>query len=113
MTKKRFTAEQIIMKLREAEVVLAQGKPPETMASLGHRRSCATAPLCNPGSRWPPGRDLLESVGVRILFIEPGSPWENGYVESFNEKLRDELLITTNLPGAHLKGVKLFHKPYD
>jgi transposase InsO family protein len=26
------------------------------------------------------------------LFIEPGSPWENGYIESFNGKLRDELL---------------------
>ena len=26
------------------------------------------------------------------MFIEPGSPWENGYVESFNGKLRDELL---------------------
>ncbi len=31
-------------------------------------------------------------VGVKSLFIEPGSPWENGYVESFNSKLRDELL---------------------
>jgi len=31
-------------------------------------------------------------VGVRTLFIEPGSPWENGYVESFNGRLRDELL---------------------
>jgi transposase InsO family protein len=31
-------------------------------------------------------------VGVKTLFIEPGSPWENGYVESFNGKLRDELL---------------------
>ena len=30
--------------------------------------------------------------GSRRLFIEPGSPWENGYVESFNGKLRDELL---------------------
>jgi transposase InsO family protein len=29
---------------------------------------------------------------VKTLFIEPGSPWENGYVESFNGKLRDELL---------------------
>jgi transposase InsO family protein len=28
----------------------------------------------------------------RLSFIEPGSPWENGYVESFNGKLRDELL---------------------
>ena len=26
------------------------------------------------------------------MFIEPGSPWENGYIESFNSKLRDELL---------------------
>ena len=29
---------------------------------------------------------------VRTLFIEPGSPWENGYIESFNGKLRDEVL---------------------
>ena len=50
---------------------------------------------------------------MRILFIEPGSPWENGYVESFNGKLRDERLITTDLSAAHLKGSKLFHKPYD
>jgi transposase InsO family protein len=37
-------------------------------------------------------RHWLNRVGVRTLFIEPGSPWENGYVESFNGKLRDELL---------------------
>ena len=37
-------------------------------------------------------RQGLGKVGVRTLFIEPGSPWENGYVESFNGKLRDELL---------------------
>jgi transposase InsO family protein len=37
-------------------------------------------------------RSWLAKVGVRTLFIEPGSPWENGYVESFNGKLRDELL---------------------
>ena len=34
----------------------------------------------------------LGRVGVETLFIEPGSPWENGYNESFNGKLRDELL---------------------
>ena len=34
----------------------------------------------------------LERLAVQTLFIEPGSPWENGYVESFNGKLRDELL---------------------
>ena len=37
-------------------------------------------------------RDWLPRVGVKTLFIEPGSPWENGYNESFNGKLRDELL---------------------
>ena len=37
-------------------------------------------------------RDWLPRVGVRTLFIQPGSPWENGCNESFNGKLRDELL---------------------
>jgi transposase InsO family protein len=34
----------------------------------------------------------LKDVGIKTLFIEPGSPWENGYNESFNGKFRDELL---------------------
>ena len=37
-------------------------------------------------------RRWLARVGVQTLFIQPGSPWENGYVESFNGKLRDEFL---------------------
>ena len=37
-------------------------------------------------------QDWLPRVGVTTLYIEPGSPWENGYNESFNGKLRDELL---------------------
>ncbi len=37
-------------------------------------------------------RDWLGRLGVGTLLIEPGSPWDNGYVESFNGKLRDELL---------------------
>jgi putative transposase len=37
-------------------------------------------------------REWLGRVGVKTLFIEPGSPWENGYIESFNGKMRDELL---------------------
>ncbi len=36
--------------------------------------------------------DWIKGVGAKAAFIEPGSPWENGYVESFNGKLRDELL---------------------
>tara|TARA_Y100001934_G_scaffold259407_1_gene330651 strand:- start:331 stop:708 length:378 start_codon:yes stop_codon:yes gene_type:complete len=37
-------------------------------------------------------RNGLKRLGVQTLFFEPGSPWENGYNESFNGKLRDELL---------------------
>ncbi len=37
-------------------------------------------------------RAWLSRVGVKTLFIAPGSPWENGYIESFNARLRDELL---------------------
>ena len=37
-------------------------------------------------------RDWIAAVGAKTAFIEPGSPWENGYCESFNSKLRDELL---------------------
>jgi len=48
-------------------------------------------------------RKWLSRLGVKTLFIERGSPWENGYVESFNGKLRDELLnreIFTTLEEA-------------
>jgi len=37
-------------------------------------------------------REWLTRIGSKTLFIEPGSPWENGFNESFNGKLRDELL---------------------
>ena len=37
-------------------------------------------------------RQWLTGLGTKSLYIEPGSPWENGYCESFNGKLRDELL---------------------
>ncbi len=37
-------------------------------------------------------RDWLSSLEVKTLYIEPGSPWENGYCESFNGKMRDEFL---------------------
>ena len=37
-------------------------------------------------------RQWLQQLQVKTLYIEPGSPWENGYCESFNSKLRDELL---------------------
>jgi transposase InsO family protein len=37
-------------------------------------------------------REWITAVGAKCAFIEPGSPWENGYCESFNSRLRDELL---------------------
>ena len=37
-------------------------------------------------------RPWVAAVGAKTAYIEPGSPWENGYIESFNARLRDELL---------------------
>ena len=37
-------------------------------------------------------RDWITAVGSKTAYIEPGSPWENGYCESFNARFRDELL---------------------
>lgn len=37
-------------------------------------------------------KDWIAAVGARTAYIAPGSPWENGFVESFNARLRDELL---------------------
>lgn len=50
-------------------------------------------------------RKWLHRIGVKTLFITPGSPWENGYNESFNSKLRDEMLnmeIFTTLKEAQV-----------
>ena len=50
-------------------------------------------------------RNWLSRLGVKTLFIEPASPWENGYIESFIGKLRDELLnmeIFTTLTEAKI-----------
>ena len=42
--------------------------------------------------RLPSVQDRLRDVGAKTAYIEPGSPWENGYCESFNARFRDELL---------------------
>lgn len=65
-----------------AELFLQRG-PPEHIRSDNGPEFCSTAV-----------RNWLKQLQVKTLFIEPGSPWENGYVESFNGKLRDELLNT-------------------
>lgn len=37
-------------------------------------------------------QEWIAAVGAKTTYVEPGSPWENGCVESFNARLRDELL---------------------
>jgi len=63
-----------------AELFVSRG-PPEHLRSDNGPEFCAQAV-----------KNWLHRLAVKTLFIEPGSPWENGYVESFNGKLRDELL---------------------
>ena len=63
-----------------ADVMLTRGMPDHLRSDNGSEFIAACA------------RQWLAAVGVRTLSIEPGSPWENGYCESFNSKLRDELL---------------------
>ena len=55
-------------------------------------RSCARRSDNGPEFVAQPLRDWLTSLGTGPLYIEPGSPWENGFCESFNGKLRDECL---------------------
>ena len=60
-------------------------------------------------------RSWLERLGVQTLFIKPGNPWENGYNESFNGKLRGELLngeIFTTLLEAQVL-VEGWRKKYN
>jgi transposase InsO family protein len=63
-----------------ADLFLKHG-PPEHIRSVNGSEFTAI-----PVRNWP------QRLDVKTLFIEPGSPWENGYNESFNGKLRDELL---------------------
>ena len=66
----------------------------ERLSDLFVRRGVPTYIRSDNGSEFTAikVREWLARVGVKTLFIEPGSPWENGYIESFNGKLRDELL---------------------
>jgi putative transposase len=60
-------------------------------------------------------RKWLNRLGVKTLYIEPGSPWENGYIESFNGKMRDELLnleIFTTLEEARVL-IEQWRKEYN
>lgn len=75
---RQTTAVEVIEQL--ADLFLARGIPDHLRSDNG---SEFTAKII---------RGWLRRLGVKTLYIEPGSPWENGYIESFNGKLRDELL---------------------
>ena len=86
-----FTRECLAIKvarrLRSKDVLEALGELFLKRGIPAHLRS-------DNGSEFVAGelREWLQRLGVKTLYIEPGSPWENGYIESFNGKLRDELL---------------------
>jgi transposase InsO family protein len=75
---RQYRSEQVLDRL--AELFVERGAPTYLRSDNGSEFTATAV------------REWLERVGVTTLFIEPGSPWENGYVESFNGKLRDELL---------------------
>lgn len=75
---RRITSHEVLMTL--ADLFLEYGVPEHIRSDNGPEFVAKAV------------REWLSELGVTTLFIEPGSPWENGYIESFNGKLRDELL---------------------
>jgi len=75
---RRMTSEDVIYRL--GQLFVERGVPAYIRSDNGPEYTAKAV------------RDWLERLNVQTLFIEPGCPWENGYVESFNGKLRDELL---------------------
>ena len=75
---KKLTSEDVLERL--SDLFIRRGVPEHIRSDNGSEFTAKCV------------REWLGRVGVKTLYIEPGSPWENGYVESFNGKLRDELL---------------------
>ena len=75
---KKLTSEDVLERL--SDLFIRRGVPEHIRSDNGSEFTAKCV------------REWLARVGVKTLYIEPGSPWENGYVESFNGKLRDELL---------------------
>jgi transposase InsO family protein len=78
LVKRRITSQDVIDQI--FQLIIFRGIPEHIRSDNGTEFTAKAI------RRW------LSRVGVKTLFIEPGSPWENGYIESFNGKLRDELL---------------------
>ncbi|MFH1625714.1 MAG: IS3 family transposase [Pseudomonadota bacterium] len=78
LVKKRITSQDVIDQL--FELIIFRGIPEHIRSDNGPEFTAKAV------------RGWFNRLGVKTLYIEPGSPWENGYIESFNGKLRDELL---------------------
>jgi transposase InsO family protein len=89
LVKRHITSQDVIDQL--FELIIFKGIPEHIRSDNGPEFTAKAV------------RGWLNRLGVKTLFIEPGSPWENGYIESFNGKMRDELLnreIFTTLTEA-------------
>ncbi len=101
MVARRITAQDVIYQL--GELFLKRGIPEHIRSDNGPEFTARAI------------RQWLKDLGVKTLYIEPGSPWENGYIESFNGKLRDELLnveIFTTLIEAQVL-IESWRKDYN
>jgi transposase InsO family protein len=56
-------------------------------------------------------QEWITAVGAKTAYIAPGSPWENGYIESFNARLRDELLDGEIFPDGQMTLRRLNIRP--
>ncbi len=101
LVKRRITSQDVIDRL--FELFIFRGIPEHIRSDNGPEFTAKEV------------RKWLARLGVKTLYIEPGSPWENGYIESFNGKLRDELLnreIFTTLTEAKVL-IEQWRKEYN
>ena len=101
VVKRHITSQEVIDKL--FELFILRGIPEHIRSDNGPEFTAKAV------RRW------LNRIGVKTLFIEPGSPWENGYIESFNGKMRDELLnreVFTTLTEAKVL-IKQWQQEYN
>ena len=101
VVKRKITSQEVIDKL--FEMFILRGIPEHIRSDNGPEFTAKVI------SKW------LSRIGVKMAYIEPGSPWENGYIESFNGKMRDELLnreIFTTLTEAEVL-IKQWQQEYN
>ena len=99
-----YTRECLLIRVRRK---LASWDVLEALSELFLRRGVPGFIRSDNGPEFVAGsvRRWITTVGAKTAYIEPGSPWENGYVESFNARFRDELLnceIFTSLREAQI-----------